>query len=137
MERRQFDDLTRAVAVGTSRRGALKALAGGAAGGLAALLGARAEAAPGGGGGKPTKAPCCPAGTDALCPVAGRPTCVDTRADPLHCGGCGAACAAHQTCQAGACLGAPPAPTCADGAKNGAEHDVDCGGPSCPRCADG
>jgi hypothetical protein len=27
--------------------------------------------------------------------------------------------------------------TCSDGTKDGAETDVDCGGPSCPRCADG
>ena len=27
-----------------------------------------------------------------------------------------------------------PAPTCSDGAKNGAETDVDCGGTACPGC---
>jgi len=29
------------------------------------------------------------------------------------------------------------APTCMDRIKNGAETDVDCGGPECSRCADG
>ncbi len=28
----------------------------------------------------------------------------------------------------------PPAPTCSDTHQNGAETDVDCGGPDCPRC---
>lgn len=29
----------------------------------------------------------------------------------------------------------PPDPTCSDGVKNGSESDVDCGGPTCARCA--
>src|SRR5205814_5704527 len=32
---------------------------------------------------------------------------------------------------------AAPAPTCVDGVKNGTETDVDCGGASCPKCANG
>ncbi len=31
----------------------------------------------------------------------------------------------------------PPEPTCMDGAQNGDETDVDCGGPDCGQCADG
>ena len=31
----------------------------------------------------------------------------------------------------------PPAATCRDGLKNGGESDVDCGGPTCPACANG
>jgi hypothetical protein len=31
----------------------------------------------------------------------------------------------------------PPGPTCSDGVKNGAETDIDCGGPDCPPCAAG
>ena len=31
----------------------------------------------------------------------------------------------------------PPAPTCGDGVQNGNETDVDCGGPTCAKCADG
>jgi hypothetical protein len=36
-------------------------------------------------------------------------------------------------CTGGACV----APSCSDGIVNGSESDVDCGGPDCPRCADG
>src|SRR5687768_3687047 len=45
MDGRRFDDLTRLLATGTSRRGVLRALGGGGAV-LAAVLGRRAEAAP-------------------------------------------------------------------------------------------
>jgi hypothetical protein len=31
----------------------------------------------------------------------------------------------------------PPPPTCSDGVRNGGETAVDCGGPTCPRCATG
>ena len=31
----------------------------------------------------------------------------------------------------------PSGPTCSDGVKNGSESDIDCGGPSCQRCATG
>lgn len=31
----------------------------------------------------------------------------------------------------------PPGPNCRDGAKNGGETAIDCGGPDCPRCANG
>ena len=39
----------------------------------------------------------------------------------------------------GDCPSSPPPPsnTCTDGIQNGAETDIDCGGGSCPRCADG
>lgn len=42
-------------------------------------------------------------------------------------------------CKTGVCEAAPPPPepTCTDGAKNGAETDVDCGGAKCPPCVDG
>lgn len=40
-------------------------------------------------------------------------------------------------CSSGSSSGGPPPPTCADGAKNAAETDVDCGGPTCGPCADG
>src|SRR3712207_4230881 len=47
MDHERFDDLTRALATGMSRRQALKSLAGGAAGGLLAFLGVgKAAAAP-------------------------------------------------------------------------------------------
>ena len=47
--------------------------------------------------------------------------------------------AAGDPCQASFCLAgtcALPA-TCMDGQKNGSESDVDCGGGSCPKCAQG
>lgn len=31
----------------------------------------------------------------------------------------------------------PPGPSCSDGTKNGSETDIDCGGPTCQRCATG
>ncbi len=37
------------------------------------------------------------------------------------------------TCTFGLCV--TPPPTCTDGIKNGAETDVDCGGPTCGKCA--
>ncbi len=77
-------------------------------------------------------------------------SCVDDTRDgdetDVDCGGsCPSPCAGGKGCSTGAdCLdklcgtGTPRvclAPTCTDGVQNGAETDVDCGGP-CPRCAD-
>ena len=39
-------------------------------------------------------------------------------------------------CGAGTCV-APPCPTCTDSVQNGAETDVDCGGPACSACIAG
>jgi hypothetical protein len=61
--------------------------------------------------------------------------CVNTKTDERNCGHCGHRCASDETCVAGTCT--PPSPTCADGVRNGNETDIDCGGPSCPKCADG
>lgn len=52
----------------------------------------------------------------------------------------GHACASNNACltgycQNGLCANAPP--TCMDGAKNGGESDVDCGGGTCPACPAG
>lgn len=69
--------------------------------------------------------------------------CVDTKTDARNCGHCGQRCNAGETCVAGTCRAAttnepgPVAATCSDGVRNGNETDVDCGGPSCPKCADG
>lgn len=54
----------------------------------------------------------------------------------------GAACLVASDCQSalcsgGVCAAQPPEPTCTDGAKNGSETGVDCGGASCPKCANG
>lgn len=49
----------------------------------------------------------CAAGTN-LC----NGTCVDLGSDPANCGGCGVACPAGDTCQAGTCVYIPPPATC-------------------------
>jgi hypothetical protein len=54
--------------------------------------------------------------------------CVDTAQDPKHCGACGAKCAVGG-CAGGTCH-------CGDGAQNGNETGVDCGG-SCLPCQQG
>lgn len=56
----------------------------------------------------------------------------NTAIDPNNCGGCGHACPGGEPCVNGVCQ-----PTCADGIKNGTETDVDCGGGTCPACANG
>ncbi|MCB9592749.1 MAG: hypothetical protein H6719_08450 [Sandaracinaceae bacterium] len=58
------------------------------------------------------------------------------------CGGCadGGPCAAGADCASGVCDGTTStcaAPTCTDMVMNGAETDADCGGGTCPTCADG
>ena len=91
MDDHRFDTVARSLGGGTTRRGVLRLLAAGAAGGFGAMTGAGAKAAPGGKG-KPTKPPCCPTGYDALCDVGGRPTCIDTQTDAANCGACGTSC---------------------------------------------
>jgi Stigma-specific protein, Stig1 len=131
VERERFDALTRAVARGSSRRGALKALAGGAVGGLAALAGGGAAAAP-----RP-KPGCCPSGHPVLCGL----TCTDTKADPANCGGCGHSCDAGTVCANGVCA-APPCTSPADcGSPNDPCQVATCAGGQCGvgtrNCADG
>ncbi len=46
-------------------------------------------------------------------------------------------CGPDQRCQNGECVPDSAEPSCDDGRQNGAETDVDCGGPECARCADG
>jgi hypothetical protein len=57
---------------------------------------------------------------------------INTAADPSNCGTCGSTCASG-ICTASICA----APTCTDLVRNGSETDVDCGGGTCPLCADG
>lgn len=61
-------------------------------------------------------------------------TCVASLIDPDHCGGCETKCSGlvGRGCSAGVCLA-----TCDDGAKNGDETAVDCGGTSCGPCSPG
>lgn len=57
-----------------------------------------------------------------------------------YCNGAGSCveCLTAADCSSGVCtLQACAAPTCTDSVKNGAETDVDCGGASCPTCANG
>ncbi|MEO7330865.1 MAG: hypothetical protein ABI193_19985, partial [Minicystis sp.] len=85
-----------------------------------------------------------------VCAVAG-PTCIDgikngTETD-IDCGGAicakcanGKVCAVNADCSSNSCVGgfcAAAGGGCADGAKNGTETDIDCGGAACPKCANG
>jgi len=56
--------------------------------------------------------------------------CVDTQADPAHCGGCSAACASGEVCAAGSCSNECPSPlTECDGRCVDTDTSVtDCGG---------
>ncbi|WAS91258.1 lamin tail domain-containing protein [Nannocystis punicea] len=66
--------------------------------------------------------------TDVDCGGPGCPACAD-----------GSACAADSDCAGASCVDqvcGPPAATCVDEAKNGAETDVDCGGADCPACGE-
>jgi len=56
----------------------------------------------------------------------------DTLTDEFNCGDCNYCCTGGDFCIVGACQH-----SCSDGGKNGAETDVDCGGPECPPCSTG
>jgi hypothetical protein len=47
--------------------------------------------------------------------------CVDTRVDPVHCGGCTAACADDQVCESGACAAPPCSPGVEEACYSGAQ----------------
>lgn len=134
MDQNRFDQLTRTLGAGRSRRGALKALLGGALGGAAAVLGAgttdAATAA------KSPKPDCCPSASPKLCGL----TCTNTITDPNHCGGCGAACPAGQTCSAGHCVAKSNGQSCTLDTECASGHCADgvccnavCGG-GCQSC---
>ena len=56
----------------------------------------------------------------------------------VACAPVGAPCTTGATCCSGVCIGKScQAPTCSDGVQNGTESDIDCGGGSCPPCANG
>lgn len=71
--------------------------------------------------------------------------CVNFQNDEKNCGSCGNACNQGEVCHKGKCVSAGnnekgtsgnKKATCTDGKKNGKETDIDCGGPTCPACAD-
>ena len=107
MDAEQFDTLARSLTEGRSRRGALAAVVGGVLG-VAGLAEAGAK----------KKKPCPP------CKKRKQGKCKKKLPDGTACPG--------GICQGGRCA----SPTCSDGAKNGSETDVDCGG-DCPRCLNG
>jgi hypothetical protein len=102
----------------------------------------------------------CAQGSDCTSAVCGSnvcqvPTCGDGAKNGTETGAdCGGACVASQNktckdgdpcavegdCTSGVCIGTPKscaASNCTDTVKNGTETDLNCGGPSCPKCADG
>ena len=65
--------------------------------------------------------------------------CVKLQVDTHNCGTCGNVCGSGDVCTSGKCIGASTGKesTCNDGVKSGKETDIDCGGSTCPACADG
>jgi hypothetical protein len=145
----QFDDIARDLAQGElTRRQAVGRLGG-------AFLGAVLFGASSPGAGAAVVEKNCPPGRQACrgkcCPKGARckhgkchcrrgrkrcgKHCVSLQSDAKNCGSCGNACGPGETCVEGTCTS--PQATCSDGVKNGAETDVDCGGPDCPGCQNG
>lgn len=85
MDSNRFDDLTRALADGISRRQVLKLF-------VATVVGGLVSTEPSGGSAS------CPPGT-----VSCGNTCVDTSINPLNCGGCGLYCPPESYCSGGRC----------------------------------
>ncbi len=148
MDHQRFDELTRSLATSTSRRTALKLLAGSALGGVLGLLGLEeAAAACRLAGQRCDVAHRCCAGAKCAsngrckckvsqnvfaCDVAGT-RCVNVATSETHCGGCGnPSCGSDEIGLNGGCVN-----TCEDGLHNAQETDIDCGGPICARCDDG
>lgn len=63
--------------------------------------------------------------------------CVNLQNDEENCGDCGNVCNPGEVCNNGKCINSNnnKKATCTDGKKNGKETDIDCGGPTCPACA--
>jgi hypothetical protein len=109
---KRFDDLTRSLAAGTTRRGFTRTLVAGLAGALG-LSAQRGLAKPkGGGGGKPQGR--CPEGFTNC-----RGTCVDLTDHQNHCGACNLQCSAGEECCGGVCRAACPGDTLRDNATCG------------------
>ncbi len=147
MDHQRFDELTRSLATGASRRTTLKLLAGSALGGVLGLLGLEEAAAACRLAGQRCDAAhsCCKGGKCAAdghckckqsagffaCDGPGT-RCVNINTSENHCGACGNACGENEICLDGDCT-----PMCEDGLQNGLETDIDCGGPLCLPCANG
>jgi hypothetical protein len=138
MDHERFDDLTRALATSTSRRQFLKTLAGGAAGGLLALLGIGEAAAddtckPNGKKCRKNAQCCsnnCVSGTCAACP-SGQRLCNGSCIPQNDC--CtNADCASDQICQNGTCV----TPCTANGGICGGDGDCCSGNCSNGFCCD-
>jgi len=105
VDQQRFDELTKAIASGVSRRGVLKTLAVGAVGGLLGLVGARGAAAkrP-----PPTPPPCqylgaaCSVGSDCCSTMCCFGQCVALNTNQ-NCGACDHQCTFQQLCQGGRC----------------------------------
>ena len=109
MDDQRFDELARGLAASSSRRQALKALGGGAAGALLSFVGLRGALAKDNDANADAdqkKPDCCPKRAPKLC----QRTCVDTSSDPAHCGKCGKSCPPGGRCVKGVCV----APACTE-----------------------
>ncbi len=71
--------------------------------------------------------------------------CVNLKNDDQNCGSCGNACNQGEICHNSRCVSpgnnekgtsSNKKATCTDGKKDGKETDIDCGGSTCPACAD-
>jgi hypothetical protein len=153
VDRRRFDEFALTVAgVGSSRRAALRALGAAllwAAGTAGFALGDEAAAKGCSTKGKRCErdGQCCSRrcrkGACARCPKGTKAcghTCVRTKDDPKHCGGCGRRCVAGQACVGGACrCGGARCDGCCDGEQClavGQQTDGQCGsgGAACAAC---
>lgn len=123
MDGHQFDEITRALATGTSRRVVLRRLGAGLAG-LGLAVGGRqtSRAVKGGGGGKP-QGRCAEGFTNC------RGTCVDLLGDSDNCGACATACPDATVCVGGACVCPTVGETYCSGACVDTQSDpLNCGG---------
>jgi hypothetical protein len=100
----RFDDLTKALAAGASRRGMLRAVVAAVGGTVLANL-ARGSAL--------AQPPSCPAGRTRCEGVQG---CVNLQNDPRNCGQCGNRCPPGARCAQGTCLEACLPPVCGSAA---------------------